>query len=88
MTRGAGVLRDARSLAGTGQVVTTTLAEADALPPGGPREELRNLATVGWALLAAAKAREESRGCHTREDFPDPDASLCVRLVAHGIERP
>jgi L-aspartate oxidase len=88
MTRGAGVLRDARSLAGTGQVVMTTLAEADALPPGGPREELRNLATVGWALLAAAKAREESRGCHTREDFPDPDASLCVRLVAHGVERP
>jgi L-aspartate oxidase len=88
MTRGAGVLRDARSLAGTGEVVAATLAEADTLPPGGPREELRNLATVGWALLTAAAAREESRGCHTREDFPDPDPSLCVRLVAHGIEQP
>ena len=86
MTRGAGVLRDARSLAATGEVVAATLAEADTLAPGGPREELRNLATVGWALLAAAAAREESRGCHTREDFPDPDPSLRVRLVAHGIE--
>jgi aspartate oxidase len=43
---------------------------------------------VGWALLTAAAAREESRGCHTREDFPDPDPSMCVRLVAHGIEQP
>ncbi len=86
MTRGAGVLRDARSLAATGEVVAATLAEAGTLAPGGPREELRNLATVGWALLAAAAAREESRGCHTREDFPDPDPSLRVRLVAHGIE--
>ena len=87
MTRGAGVLRDARSLTGTGEVVAATLAEVDGLPPGGPREELRNLATVGWALLTVAQAREESRGCHTREDFPDTDPALRVRLVAHGIER-
>jgi L-aspartate oxidase len=87
MTRGAGVLRDARSLVGTGEVVAATLADAGTLAPGGPREELRNLATVGWALLAAAETRQESRGCHTRADFPDPDPSLCVRFVAHGIER-
>ncbi len=87
MTRGAGVLRDARSLTGTGEVLAATLAEVDGLPPGGPREELRNLATVGWALLTAARAREESRGCHTREDFPDTDPAMRVRLVAHGIER-
>ncbi len=87
MTRGAGVLRDAKSLTGTGEVVAATLAEIDALPAGGPREELRNLATVGWALLAAAQVREESRGCHTREDFPDTDPALRVRLVAHGIDR-
>jgi L-aspartate oxidase len=87
MTRGAGVLRDAKSLTGTGEVVAATLAEIDALPAGRPREELRNLATVGWALLAAAQGREESRGCHTREDFPDTDPALRVRLVAHGIDR-
>ena len=73
MTRGAGVLRDARSLRETGAVVAATLGATDGLPKGPDREELRNLATVGWALLSAAEVREESRGCHTREDFPDRD---------------
>ena len=34
--------------------------------------ELRNLAEVGSALLAAAAARTESRGAHSRTDFPEP----------------
>jgi succinate dehydrogenase/fumarate reductase flavoprotein subunit len=34
---------------------------------------LRNLATVADALIAAATAREESRGAHTRVDFPERD---------------
>ena len=34
--------------------------------------ELRNLATVGRALSAAALAREESRGAHTRTGPPGP----------------
>ena len=81
MTRGAGVLRDERSLAETGTVIAATLASVPALPPGAEREELRNLATVGWATLRAADLRRESRGCHTREDFPDPDPALRLRLV-------
>ena len=81
MTRGAGVLRDAASLAETRQVVRSTLGVVDVLPKGAAREELRNLATVGTALLAAAEARQESRGCHTRSDFPDTDAAYRVRLV-------
>jgi L-aspartate oxidase len=81
MTRGAGVLRDAHSLRETGAVVAATLAATDGLPQGPEREELRNLATVGWALLRAAEVREESRGCHTREDFPDRDPDLQLRLV-------
>ena len=81
MTRGAGVLRDARSLRETGAVVAATLGAIDGLPKGPEREELRNLATVGWALLRAAEVREESRGCHTREDFPDRDPAFQLRLV-------
>jgi L-aspartate oxidase len=81
MTRGAGVLRDDRSLAQTGAVVATTLASVDGLGPGAKREELRNLATVAWAVLETAEARQESRGCHTREDFPDRDPALQLRLV-------
>ena len=82
MTRGAG--RPAgRALAGRdrrgrGQ---RRWRRSTACRAGAEREELRNLATVGWALLRAAEAREESRGCHTREDFPDRDPAFQLRLV-------
>jgi L-aspartate oxidase len=81
MTLGAGVVRDERSLAETAVTVAETLASVDDLPPEARREELRNLATVGWAMLGSAAARTESRGCHTREDYPDRDPAFQVRLV-------
>ncbi len=34
---------------------------------------MTNLHTVATALVAAASRREETRGCHWREDFPDRD---------------
>ena len=43
--------------------------------------EVRNLATVGAGLVAAAIAREESRGCHTRTDFPETSPAFARRLV-------
>jgi L-aspartate oxidase len=73
MTMGAGVLRSAASLAETQRVV-------DAL--GDPADrELANLLVVARALLTAATAREESRGAHTRTDFPDTDPRFELRLV-------
>jgi succinate dehydrogenase/fumarate reductase flavoprotein subunit len=49
----------------------------------GPEKwELANLADVAAALVAAATAREESRGAHTRADFPGTDPSLACRLVS------
>jgi len=82
MTRGAGVLRNAESLAATQDAVAEI--EAQALGGDGTTAEeweLRNLATVARCLLVAAIAREESRGAHTRQDFPEPDDDLRVRLV-------
>src|SRR5262249_34783153 len=81
MTRGAGVLRDANSLEATMAVVRMTARLVDELPDGVAREELRNLVTVAASMLDAATARQESRGCHTRSDFPDTLPEFLVRLV-------
>jgi L-aspartate oxidase len=74
MTVGAGVVRSAASLA----------AVSLGAPPADDRVdacEVRNLATVAAALVAAATAREESRGCHTRTDFPSTSPALARRFV-------
>jgi len=34
--------------------------------------ELQNMLTVARLMILAALAREESRGCHFRSDFPEP----------------
>jgi L-aspartate oxidase len=73
MTEGAGVLRSAESLAATAELVA-------ALDPGDDAE-LRNLVTVALALLASATAREESRGAHSRTDFPETSPAFERRLV-------
>jgi L-aspartate oxidase len=76
MTAGAGVVRDHASLKRTGPALV-------APPPADEREtlEVRNLVDVGRAVVAAADAREESRGCHTRADYPDPSPAFERRLV-------
>ena len=80
MTRGAGVLRDETSLAATGEVVASVAASSPS--SGDPVDwELRNLVTVAGAVLAAADARHESRGAHTRLEYPDSEAAFHCRLV-------
>ncbi|MDQ6728055.1 MAG: L-aspartate oxidase [Actinomycetota bacterium] len=74
MTLGAGVVRDAASLASVTFEVPAPSDRVDV-------SELRNLATVGGALVTAAEAREESRGCHTRTDFPETSPAFACRLV-------
>jgi L-aspartate oxidase len=64
MTRGAGVLRSADSLATTAKELTR-LAEQRATPHNAAWEAT-NLLTVA----AAAQTRRETRGCHWREDYP------------------
>jgi L-aspartate oxidase len=81
MTVGAGVLRTAASLAETDDLLRATAASVPATPLDAPNLELRNLLTVGQALLTSAAAREESRGNHTRSDFPATDPAFKRRLV-------
>jgi L-aspartate oxidase len=81
MTLSAGVLRTASSLEEASSVVASVAANASKLT-GRDAAEVRNLARVATAICSAALAREESRGAHTRGDFPDrDDEHFRVRLV-------
>ena len=79
MTADAGVLRSDESLE---RAAAACQGDTDGDDPAA--WELRNLATVGRALCAAALAREESRGAHTRTDHPDLRPDLRTRFVASG----
>jgi succinate dehydrogenase/fumarate reductase flavoprotein subunit len=45
------------------------------------RFELRAMLTTAEAVITSALARNESRGAHQREDFPEPDAALLKNQV-------
>jgi L-aspartate oxidase len=68
MTRGAGVLRSADSLASTAKELTR-LGEQRTTPHNAAWEAT-NLLTVASAVVASARTRRETRGCHWREDYP------------------
>ena len=84
MTAGAGVVRDADSLARTSEVVEEVAGVAGAALGTRHGEELANLCTTATAMLAAASARRESRGAHTRIDTPGTDPELALRLVVQS----
>jgi aspartate oxidase len=82
MTADAGIVRDAASLARAIRKVTE-VPEVEAVAPRVPlpqEAELRNLSDLSRAVLAAASAREESRGAHSRSDFPESSEALRVRF--------
>ncbi|MEV7772864.1 L-aspartate oxidase [Kitasatospora sp. NPDC086791] len=96
MSRGAGVLRSAASMAGTAAGLALLAEQAYAHvaeeKPADPRVETweaANLLLVATALVAAAAQREETRGCHWREDHPERDDAhwrrhLITTLAATG----
>jgi L-aspartate oxidase len=79
MTTGAGVLRDRASLQGVLDVLPEDVSADDP-----DSYELRNLLAVGWSLATAALAREESRGTHTRLDYPETSSALLGRFFQEG----
>ncbi len=89
MSRHVAVLRSAASLASAaGAVGSMARTLTDDVPPSVRAWEATNLLTVASAVIAAASVRTESRGCHRRSDFPDPDdrwrTSIDVHLDAVG----
>ncbi|MGN5631209.1 L-aspartate oxidase [Streptomyces sp. AC154] len=95
MTRGAGVVRSADSLARAAEELEDLHrsaflkaggAETKDAEPGVEAWEATNLLLVSRVLVAAARQREETRGCHWREDRPERDDEnwrrhLVVRLT-------
>ncbi|WTO35859.1 L-aspartate oxidase [Streptomyces achromogenes] len=104
MSEGAGVLRSEESLARAADQLQRLYTEArqaleengKTAEPGVDTWEATNLLYVARALVAAARLREETRGCHWREDHADrddthwrrhivvrldPDRSLAVRTT-------
>lgn len=95
MSEGASVLRSATSLGVAAEALEAVFQEAlrpaDPTGPGKPAQpgveswETSNLLCVARVLVAAALEREETRGCHWRDDFPEREETdwrrhLVVRL--------
>ena len=81
MSRHVGVLRSASSLAAAGGALGSIAANMTSeTAPSRRSWEGTNLLTVASAMVAAAAARAESRGCHRRTDHPDPRDEWLVHL--------
>ncbi|MFD7444277.1 L-aspartate oxidase [Streptomyces sp. NPDC059909] len=94
MTHGAGVLRSAASLDDAADALEALHLSAahdaeefdKSAEPGVESWESTNLLLVSRVLVAAARERAETRGCHWREDHPDRDDAewrrhIVVRLT-------
>jgi len=81
MTAHAGVVRDDTSLAAAWAGLEAAAAGLDPADSSRATSEARNLLDVAAALVAAATARRETRGCHTRADFPATSPDLTRRRV-------
>ncbi|APY87065.1 L-aspartate oxidase [Streptomyces alfalfae] len=89
MTEGAGVLRSADSLSEAAARLARIHAEAagaladdgKTAEPGVDTWETTNLLCVARVLVAAALRREETRGCHWREDHADRDDAAWRRHI-------
>ncbi|HEY5050903.1 MAG TPA: L-aspartate oxidase [Acidothermaceae bacterium] len=84
MTAGAGVLRSADSLAAAAASLARIGEQGRAgevVEPCVEAWEATNLHTVASALVAGARLRAETRGCHWREDYPETSPAWRGHLV-------
>ena len=86
MTLHAGVLRSGASISAAHEVAVNVAAEVprDVIRPDVC--ELRNLVEIASALLTAAASRTESRGSHSRTDFPAAQEIQRRRIVLNMAE--
>ncbi len=90
MSRHVGVLRLPHGLRSVnGQLIALADGMTEQVTGSRRAWEATNLLTVASAVVSAATARTESRGCHRRTDWPAPRdvwrTHLTVRLDALGV---
>ncbi|MFF9803021.1 FAD-binding protein, partial [Streptomyces rochei] len=94
MTKRAGVVRSSASLAEAAAHLEAIRADADVDTPDDRKPtvpsveawEATNLLYVARTLVAAAQHREETRGCHWREDHPDREDADWQRHVVVRLQ--
>lgn len=87
LQKGLGIIRDAGSM----QAALSELAELrervfgsyDPTASVYENESLQNICLLGQAMLMSADARKESRGAHTRSDFPEECSEYQKQTAAH-----
>ncbi|RSM44823.1 FAD-binding protein [Amycolatopsis balhimycina DSM 5908] len=93
MTEHAGVVRDEAGLAtalGRLDDIEATAKDVGVHPDRAGFQDLahafdlRSSLVAARATVEAAIERRETRGCHNRSDFPEPDPALQVNLVWSG----
>jgi L-aspartate oxidase len=80
MSRGAGVLRSSDSLLKTSSDLTR-IEDRTSTQPCVEAWETTNLFQLAQAILKAALIRQETRGSHWREDFPETSDQWRKRIV-------
>jgi L-aspartate oxidase len=77
----AGVLRDGTGLRAMSEFLDSRTRDLDRQWTDQELWELRNMFEVGRLIIRGALARSESRGAHSRSDYPETDGRYARRLV-------
>jgi L-aspartate oxidase len=87
MWQSVGLFRTREGLAAAVAALHEASAVAGAAPPTADGCRQRNLTTVATLIARAALRREESRGGHFREDFPErDDRRWKIHIVDASVE--
>ncbi len=89
MSADCGVVRDGEGLnLASGTLGDLALLEVDLPARNIASYEVIDLLRVARAIVASASARTESRGSHTRLEYPEPSERMLGRFVTRGGANP